>query len=669
MINRDNEAGVRPGFHPAFDLQEFSESERKVLVTLAKEFYLTSHGSLAVLGKNAKYHYFLLKVPEEYSEEFNLRREVVCIFSSYSKFEPRTLDAYESAVEQYQSLRLESVCRILIAVDSHVEASLEGLIKSNPEQPIIVPFTNEELQSAVSSNFIRARFRKYFFTRNLYNFFSPLQKDLYFFGRTHTIQHLIARHESSENSGLFGLRRSGKTSVIYGVERAMSARGKRAITVDCQSPSVHQLRWNELLHTIVEATHSAKQSKVNLIERSAYTPQDAASIFEAEMLRVHASKKAEPVLLIFDEIERISPKTASSDHWRSQDDFVFFWQSVRAFFQRNRNVFTFMLVGTNPACIEASTINGQDNPIFGSIPRDYLPSFDAEQVAEMVGRLGKYMGLSFDPMLYGKLTDDFGGHPFLIRQVCSEIHDLASRDRPVQVDKPLYEQAVINFKKKSAPYLSMILDVLAEHYKDEYEMLRYLAAGDADAFNSLAKMSDAYTDHLRGYGLVTVSEHGASFRVECIKDFMLDRHKYSALSLSPAQREAEVSERRIRLEQGLRKIIRNQMKAMFGAKSARDKMLAAVPEKRREQLAAFELDQLFAPSDSPLYLLELIQLLSREWESFKHIFPFDKSKLILMLDEINSMRRDAHSNEISNDNFNELRIYFSKFDPVISEWA
>ncbi|KVG66369.1 hypothetical protein WS80_10435 [Burkholderia pseudomultivorans] len=150
---------------------------------------------------------------------------------------------------------------------------------------------------------------------------------------------------------------------------------------------------------------------------------------------------------------------------------------------------------------------------------------------------------------------------------------------------------------------------------------------------------------------------------------MLDRHKYSALSLSPAQREAEVSERRIRLEQGLRKIIRNQMKAVFGAKSARDKMLAAVPEKRREQLAAFELDQLFAPSDSPLYLLELIQLLSREWESFKHIFPFDKSKVILMLEEINSMRRDAHSNEISSDILSELRIYFSKLDPVIDEWA
>jgi len=660
--------GVRPGFHPAFNINLFGEAERKILIALSADFYLTNDGNDAILGKNARYRYFLLKVPEEYSEEFNLHREIVCIFSSYSKFEPRSLDSYEVALQEYQALRLESVCRILISADSDVESALDGLIKSNPEQPIIVPFTYQELQQEISQSFLRSRFRKCFFTRNLFNFFSPLQKDLYFFGRTQTVQHLIARHESSENSGLFGLRRSGKTSVIYGVERAMASRAKRTVTIDCQSPSVHQLRWNELLHKIVEETHKAKDSKVRLRNRSAYTTQDAAAIFDEEMLLVHASKKADPILLIFDEIERISPKTASSAHWRDADDFVYFWQSVRAFFQRNRSIFTFLLVGTNPSCIEASTVNGQDNPIFGSLPRDYLTPFGADEVAEMVGRLGTYMGLMFDPILYGKLADDFGGHPFLIRQVCSEIHDLAPRERPTLVDKPLYEQAVSSFKKKSGPYLSMILDVLNEQYQDEYEMLRYLAIGDMDAFNSLAQVSDAYTDHLRGYGLITVSQHGAVFRIECIKDFMLDRHKYTSLTLSPSQREAEVSNRRIRLEQGLRKIIRNQLKAAFGPKSARDKILSSVPEKRREYLATFDLENIFSPDNSPLYFLELAQVLGREWESFKHIFPFDKNKTIVMLEEINSMRRDAHSNEITLDALNELRIYFSRLEPVIAEW-
>lgn len=119
----------------------------------------------------------------------------------------------------------------------------------------------------------------------------------------------------------------------------------------------------------------------------------------------------------------------------------------------------------------------------------------------------------------------------------------------------------------------------------------------------------------------------------------------------------------------MRKIIRNQLKATFGPKSAREKILPSVPEKRKEQLAPFDLEKIFAPDDSPLFFLELIQLLGREWESFKHIFPFEKSKTILMLEDINSLRRDAHSNEINIDTLSELRIYFGRLEPVIAEWV
>lgn len=668
MTNNSQPSAVRPGYHRGFDTYTFGEPERKVLGTLANEFYLTNPGNAVSLGKNAQYRYFLLKVPEEYTEEFNLSREVVCVFANYKSFEPRTLDAFDTAFDNYQSLRLENVCRILISADDAIQEHLDGLIKSDPEQPIIVPFTYGELSRSVSPNFLRGRFRKYFFTRNLFDFFSPLQKDLYFFGRTQIIQHLVARHDSSENSGLFGLRRSGKTSVIYGVERSMAVRGKKTAAIDCQSPSVHQVRWNELLHRVAEAVRDAKESKAKISERSAYTPQMASDLFEQDMLRIHSSKKAEAILLIFDEIERISPATAASEHWRTDNDFVYFWQSIRSFFQRNRGVFTFMLVGTNPACIEASTINGQDNPIFGFLPHEYLAPFEVDQVAEMVGRLGRYMGLDFDPMLFGRLTDDFGGHPFLIRQVCSEIHELASRDRPTRVDKPLYELAKSQFNNKSSAYLGMILDVLAEQYKDEYEMLRYLASGDIGAFEGLAATSPEYTAHLKGYGLITTSRNGTSFRIECIKDFMTARHKYTSLSLTPEQRDAEVAERRAKLEQNLRKIIRNQLKATFGAKAARDKLLASLPDKRKEQLASFDIDRLLAPTDSPLFLLELINTLSREWDAFKNILPFEKPKAVMMLEEINRLRRDAHSNSVTEEELLELRLYFSKFESALDEW-
>ncbi len=659
---------VRPGFHPAFYLPEFHALERPVLLSLASEFYLTNPGRTVHLGKNAEYRYFLLKAKDEYAEEFNIKREIICVFSRYENFEPRTLDAFDAAIKEFQALRIDNICRVLISQDKEIDAKLQELIKADPEQAVIVPFLFDELRVKRPATFYKERFRKQLYTRNLFDFYSPLQKDLYFFGRSATIQRLIARYESSENSGLFGLRRSGKTSVIYGVERAMAARGKRTVTIDCQSPSVHQLRWNELLHKVVSDIHLAKDSKSKLHSRDAYTVQDAATLFDQEMMKVHSSKKAEPVLLIFDEIERISPKTAASNHWKVDNDFVYFWQAIRAFFQRNRGVFTFLLVGTNPSCIESTTINGNDNPIFGFLPHNYLPPFDTEQIQEMVSQLGKYMGLSFDPMLFGLLANDYGGHPFLIRQVCSEIHSSAPVARPIKVEKPLYERASAQFREKSEPYIGMILDVLSEQYPDEYEMLRYLAAGDVAAFHSLAQVSSSYTDHLKGYGVISADATGATFRIESVKEFMQKRHSYTSLVLSPEQRNAEANERRTRLEQRLRKIAKTQLKAAFGKQKALEKVLSAIPEKRRIQLAGADIDALLSTDKSPLFLLEIVQVISREWDIFQNILSMEKQKVIFMLEEINKLRRDAHANSISLDELRELRVYFSKFETTLAEW-
>ena len=55
----------------------------------------------------------------------------------------------------------------------------------------------------------------------------------------------------------------------------------------------------------------------------------------------------------------------------------------------------------------------------------------------MVRKLGRIMGLRFDEIIYGKLTEDFGGHPFLIRHVCSVINRISPAERPVIVDKIL----------------------------------------------------------------------------------------------------------------------------------------------------------------------------------------------------------------------------------------
>lgn len=657
---------TNPGFHKQFRFESFSQTEQKILRRLSKEWYLTNSGEEFNLGIS-KFRYFLMKPTLLFSEMFNIDRELVCVFSPYENFEPRTLDAFDYIASRVATLRVESVCRVLISKDNGVEEKIASLLKADPEQPIVIPFSYDDLCQPYDDYFIRNRFRRHFYTRDLFSFLSPLKKDIYFFGRSELIQDIVSRHRSGEHSALFGLRKSGKTSIVYAIERSMSVHGGITLAIDCESPSIHKLRWNELLRYLVELYKEKHNSSYQISSMQKYSEKKATAVFEKDMLAIFQESR-QSTLFIFDEIERISPKTGSSDHWRIEDDFVLFWQSMRYFFQRNSTVLTYMLVGTNPYCVETPTFGLQDNPLFSSIPFQYVPSFDITKTREMVRKLGRYMGLKFDELVYSKLTEDFGGHPFLIRQMCSIINSLCSDNRPAIVDKPLYEHAKTQFLIGSKHYVEMIVQVLHEWYPDEYDMLVLLANRDFSIFSELTKESNYYTNHLIGYGLVSASNNGYAFNIECVRDYLIERHKYDRNQITPEQQIVEILERRTALEKTLRKIIRNQLKATFGKNTATDKVLKAVPENRRNGISHQSIDELMDSDKSPLYLLDLINILNREWDLFLNIFEMDKNKLMGILNEINYLRRDAHSNNLSNDEFTQLRLYFKKLEGILSDW-
>lgn len=659
---------TNPGMHTQFALGRFSNEEQKILQRLGREWYLTNSGSELRLA-TTRYNFFLMKPTQVFSEMFNIDREVIVVLSDYERFEPRTLDAFDIAQKTLSELRVESVCRVLISRDHSVEERIEYILKNDPEQPIVIPFTYSELIAPYDNFFIRNRFRRHFYTRDLFGFLSPLRKDLYFFGRNNLLHELVNRHRSGEHTGLFGLRKSGKTSIIYAIERHLTAHGGRFLSIDCESPSVHKLRWNHLLIKLVEDYKDACSIGRRLDAERRYSETRAADSFAADVLAIYERTGSTPFLLLFDEIERIAPGTGSSSHWRDGDDFVYFWQTLRGFFQRNPDVFTYMLVGTNPTCVEAATIAGHENPLFGSIPGQFVPSFSVEQVREMVRKLGRYMGLRFDEIIYSKLTEDFGGHPFLVRQICSRIHMALGGDRPARVDKPLYEKVKRDFFKVAVDYLEMIVQVLHDWYPDEYAMLSFLAAGDHESFTELARSDSRYTRHLIGYGLLQESRNGFSFNIEAMRDFVGSRNKYKRLNLTTQEKWAEISERRNRIESGLRGLIRITLSANHGKRKAANLVAKSLPENRRDKIESQDIDYLLSADKSPLYLLDLSNIIEREWSSMQNVFDMEKDEARVALRQVNNFGRpDAHAKSITEEQFAQLRLHFQRLENILEAW-
>ncbi len=650
-----------PGIHPNFDIAKFDVPEQRVLRRMSQLFHLTRDGQITIGAGDSKYRYAFVKPTQSMKGYLHTDREVVVVFSSYAMFQPRTLDAFDHIIDRmHEEFRLEKVVRILISGDLQISKKLKALFNSKPDAPIVIPFHTSEFSLAAADKDIVGRIREFTFSRDLFSVSSPLKSDLYFYGRNNLINEIVSKLSSGENFGLFGLRRSGKTSLVSGVGRALQSRGGRGIAVDCQSPSVHQLRWNELLRLI--ANQVRKENSLSLVKEQSgrYDIVNASESFVTDMIDAKKKLNTDFLVILFDEVERISFGTASSPHWNNERDFLLFWQSIRFGFQSASSPFTFLIVGTNPSSIERDVIFESDNPLFGNVEKRFIPMFTEQQVAEMVDELGSIMGTNFDQDCKSRLFQDFGGHPFLTRHACSYISKQVT-ERPILIDRTVYAAGVNAFSVESDTYVESVVGLLQKEYKDEHEMLKYLGQGDSASFEGLAKHDARLVEHLKGYGIIAQGNKAYYFNIGVVEKYFSKLEKPSTL-LGQSDRKAEISRRRNEIEAGIRKYIFGVATVVFTKKERREKIVDKLAPLRREAISVLNLKDLFLSDSSPLYFTELTSIICGHWDIFQNSLGINKSEFEYHMNTINTYRVDAHPKGISDSDFDKVRVSLSTME-------
>ncbi|MBN1968093.1 MAG: hypothetical protein JW870_01880 [Candidatus Delongbacteria bacterium] len=661
---------IRPGIHPRANLSHFSPEEFQIIEKLKLEWFITHGGNEFTLGKNSVYRYCLIKPTVNMQELFNINREILAIFSPYELFEPRSLDAVNYALKHFPPNRVEKICCLLFSKDEHIVHKINDFIKLEQEFQVIIPFAYIEFTNSVDSYFIHNRIKRFFYSRDLFAFQSPLKKDIYFFGRNDLIHNIVSRHKSNENSGLFGLRKTGKTSVIYSIQRVLEREHGISVYIDCQNPALHQRRWNKALFYVISELIKQNKIKYKLAPEDDFTVEKAPTLFEESLQTIYTKINNRNILFVFDEIENITFNISSSNYWEKDYDFIFFWQSIRSAYQKNQGVFTYLLVGTNPMSIEKAIIFKKDNPIFNQVPYQYIEGFSVKDCQEMISKLGGIMGLIFDTIIYSKLVDDFGGHPFLIRQVCSLIHRICDKKRPIQIGKSIYEKAKKEFNDKFVTYIDMILIVLKQHYPEEFQLLTYLALGDNQTFEEYAADVPEYVNHLLGYGIVKKVGNDYEIRIESVKEYLLKINKYKTLNPSLKEIWAEISERRNKLEPKLRKLIKNLFKASLGKTKSQELVLSIFEKNRREKFSGYSIDELFDANLCQIFYDDLRKLILKRWDDiFKNIFNNNRDDFDLDMKIINRYRFDAHAKEISVEELNQFRFSMDRLEKQIGEYV
>ncbi len=642
---------VREGIHPSAKEiieKEFSKTENSIIGIWANEWYITSAGKRTTPGRS-EFKYFLAKPVQHVEEALNISREVIVIMSNYRQFEPRILEAFDTIRCELLEQRYEKICYALISADDSVSDRLKECL-TNQEDQIVVPFSYSDFSTNKGNpSFIRNTFQRHFYSRDLFDCSEPLRKDTFFFGRTDIVTTIIEKHKAGSNYGLFGLRKTGKTSIIFDVERKAVSQDYLTVFIDCQDTSFNMRRWNKALYYLCDSI--SQKTGLSQVNEDAFTEEDASTIF-SNVVRDACKSTGKTMLLLFDEIENITFGKSGADHWCNGLDFVYFWQSLRSSYQRSNNAFTFTIFGTNPKCVEQPSILGVDNPIYNAFQPCYIPGFDYSQTREMVRKLGRIMGMKFDEEIYTHLMEDYGGHPFLIRRVCSKVSQI-NTIRPVTIDRIRYFEAKEKFNLDNV-YFEMILDVLKQFYPDEYEMLNLLALEDRESFNYFVTEDPSIVSHLIGYGLIKGVDNRYDFRIDAVKEYLIRKNGGHPALLTRADKWKHLCNQRNELERELRKIVRAIVKVAHKNEAEAKTYVINKVYGKNQKHSAKTYQELFDSRSSDIYLKSLVDLINADWQYFEDYFGKQDVFIANMTILKNEGRFDAHATEPTEEEINAV---------------
>lgn len=442
---------------------------------------------------------YILKAEDFMKEAFGFEKDILLMYSPYEQMEARSIQALDEVLRLHPFAgRVDTLNCFLLSDDENVETWVKENAFSKKVR-IIIPFSKSEVQSNKNDQwYVRNKLRRYFFGLDLFGNTLPLMDDTDFFGRQQIIARYINSIKRGDNRGIFGLRKTGKTSLLRKIERvAIEQEICEVFFYDCKVPALRGLHCNQLLFEI----YSEICERLNVPachEEDIYAVDRNLRIVVKE-----AANKGIKIVLVFDEIEYISFIAKLDEHWKTE--FVDFWQTIWSIQSTHRNL-TFIISGVNASVSEVDSIDidGKkvQNPLFGIVQSEYLKGLTYDECNSMIKTLGKRMGLKFDYDAIKYIYAQYGGHPMLTRLACSQLNGhYEEANRPVSINLRQAEQLTPDINAALVFYFKHIISELQEFYPDEYEMFEMLASGQIPDFIELSQ-SVEWTKHLYDYGLI-----------------------------------------------------------------------------------------------------------------------------------------------------------------------
>jgi hypothetical protein len=297
---------------------------------------------------------------------------------------------------------------------------------------VTIPIPLAAIENALSSNadcrgLLAEYAERYLPGANLFNDRNAISDTTTFFGRAELLNRLEQDLINRQGIGLFGLRKSGKTSVL--LQLKLMLRRHPVVHIDLQihggKPRYGAELFNEILKRLGEMLLARNGEIPAGVEQFSSTAAAAeiASRFKDSVSRIAEKLQeagyAPPIVCLLDEVERILPRP--EDSREKAEEFNAFFGVLRVLCQQKRQL-SLLVTDVHPDC---NRINHwaqpgvPTNPVYKFFKDEFLQPFSAEETKTMLTSIGQLMGYQklFDEESLAEIHRISGGHPFIARQL------------------------------------------------------------------------------------------------------------------------------------------------------------------------------------------------------------------------------------------------------------
>lgn len=559
-----------------------NSGELEVIYKLAQVLGITRIGH-HIMDQASRYQFCLASVTDVFKQFVRESGEFLVIFSHFDnkRWQEKVLTVEREVRKRREIVERRPLVNFYILISNSVELREKvDSVKGKP-QASVIPFSFEEILACKDKNELidcmLGRFGEYYFENDMLGETDAIDDDNLLFGdRGKIADSVVARCYEGSNSGIFGLRRSGKSSVLHAVLR--------------------RLDWNNVPYVLVESRHykpySSWQSVLfdiscEIRARMLGTTQEENEIRDQYLKRLRLSSTEQDYekrgavcfiedvnryrgdnlfVIALDEIERITYNTTTSDYWKNLDVYENFWTALRDC------GCPLVVCGVNSTINEVSTLtfNEQqcDNPMYGRISncseshKTYLPAFTDIQTRDMINTLGRYSNIAFSNV-YATINRAFGGQPWAIRQFCSyafkSVKDQRQNNRVFEISKATCDVLLRQYQSSSDGI--HMCETILQHlgiYRSEYSLLKKIAL-NPEKNNTISSENAVSIDHLQKYGLIEYDMDTCyvSFCIGIIRDHICRTETKAPEDMTNTERRRYVQDRIAECERKLKRYVLN----------------------------------------------------------------------------------------------------------------